>query len=273
MSLGDFATSAESLGSTSTSGTTYVPKVTLTTPNVNAGDYIIMGNFFWENPPSTNEDVQVEVEEDGTTQVFETGFLHEWPAISVEPSYRFILRRTLAAGSHTYALNFRRQNGAAIDVVLETSTLQFFRADSTVQQALSDGLSTTTTAASYSLKVSLNTGAIPAGTYRVGFHSEYRNEVNFPTGACYVRFRMRQDPAGVDTITNLMGDDIGGNELPVNNGGQGVAAGDPFESVCWFRSCLVLTADTYQFELHWRAETAGNQVDLQNSRIWFWRVA
>lgn len=268
--LGQFPTDAESIGSSSTTSGTYVNKVTLNTPSVPAGDYLIHASCHYQVPTGP-EDFQLELEEDSATQIYETGRLHEIASFNVVCMVRAAVQRTLTAGTHQYDMNFRRVDGSNA-VVIQAARLHFFRLDGTYQQAISSGVSSAGSTA-YQLKVSLNTGAIPAGFYRLGMTTEYRNEVAPPSGGCALRFRMRKDPAGADTITNLLGTDSGGGqELFINNGGLGIAATDPWMYASWWRPCLYLEADTYQFELHWREETGGNEVELQKSRIHFYKV-
>lgn len=273
MSLGDFATSAESLASASSSSTSYVTKATLNTPVVVAGDYFVMGTITFQCPSSGNEDVQLDVLQDGVTEIYASGVLQEWASSTDNGmSYQFALKVTLTAAAHTFELRYRRQNGGVTAVAVLDAAMQFFKLDASYQETVADAV-TTYNLNPYGVAASLAAGALPAGIYHVGVCCEYRCEVPTPTGACYVWFRRRRDPAGADVITSMLGDSKDAPlELPLNNGGMGVAATDPWLDLAWSVACLRLEADTYTFELLRRCEIAGNQVDLQKIRIFLWKA-
>lgn len=277
MALGDFRTSAESLGRSQTSSNTYQPKLQLVTPNVAAGDYLVTVSFLYQTDSGGSNELQVELVEDSTTQVYESGELREAnPGNSAGDSQEacfFAVARTLAAGVHTFDLDFRR-TGSVDLVTIEEVRIQFFQLDASYQAAAVDGYSSTTST-SYVLKVSLNTGAVPAGTYRVGFHVEYNNEDPGNGDNMGLRFRERRDPAGADTITNLLGANSGaGAELELNGGGFGVGASDPRQCAAWEEACRELEADTYQYELHYRAVGGfADDVGVALARLHFWRMS
>lgn len=270
MTLGDFATQVKSPAQTTTTGTVYVPKVTLNTPAVSAADYLVMGSFHYQNPPGINEDLQARIVEDAGPVIFETGRLQEVDSFFVHMAYYWSVRRTLAAGAHTYGVEFRRQGGAVAAVGIEEVYLHFFQLDASYQETISDAIVNTNSTA-YVLKSGIAAGALPAGTYRMGFACEYR----CPNAGAKLglRWRERRDPAGANVITNLLGDNAGGGtELFVNNGGYGLAADDPWQCASWITACRELTADTYTYELHFRTSNAANNVEIQKARFFLWQT-
>lgn len=282
MALGDFRTSAESLGRSQTSSTTYQPKLQLTTPNVAAGDYLVTVSFLLQTSAVQSNQLQARIIEDiagPATTVYTTGNLREAnPGNAVGDSQEALyvaFARTLAAGVHTYDLEFRRQGGLlADDVTIEEARIEFFQLDATYQNAASDGYSQTFST-TYQLKANLNTGAVPAGTYRIGFSCEYNCEDPDNGNNMGLRFRERKDPAGANTITNLLGADAGnGAELELNNGGYGVGSTQERQCAAWEQPCRDLDADTYEYELHFRAVGGlADDVGIALARINFWRMS
>ena len=75
-------------------------------------------------------------------------------------------------------------------------------------------------------------------------------------------------------MTNLLGADSGNAlELEVNNGGFGVGSSDPHQAVTWWTACRELAADSYEYELDFRA-VGGlfDDVEVSLARINFWRT-
>jgi hypothetical protein len=280
MALGDFRTSAADLTRSQTSSTTYQAKLQLTTPNVSAADYLIVASFLYQTDVGESNELQAELVEDiagPATQIYETGELREAnPGNAVGDSQDAVyiaVRRTLAAGVHTFDLNFRRAGSVDL-VTIEEVRLEFFQLDASYQTASADGF-TSTNSTTYQLKASLNTGAVPAGDYRVGFSVEYNNNGPGNGDNMGLRWRERKDPAGVNTITNLLGGNSGaGDELELNQGGWGDGAADPRGCAAWEEPCRELEADTYQYELHFRA-VGGlfDDVGVALARLHFWRMS
>ncbi len=283
MSLGDNAQNTSSLGRTLTDLTTYQAKLSLVTPVVPIGDYLIMATFQFQNPLGQNEDIQILLTEDAITPFYETGRLMESDAgngvADSQASYMVAVKRSFpfAAAAHTYDLEFRRQGGVAgNDVVILETRLIFFELDATFQEVQADAVQQTFSA-TYQLAAQLfpPPGALLGdGTFRVGFSMEYRNENK--TNKMGVRFRERQDPDSSNVITNLLGDDAGNaDELFVNNDGLGDAVDDPWQSLSWWTACRFLQGDhRYTYELHFR-ETGGpafTDVDIQKVRVMLWEV-
>lgn len=280
VALGTARTRITSLPLVSTTSLAYVNKATLTTPVVPAGDYVIFLTFLYQNHFSENEDFQLEIVEDAAgadLQIYETGRLLEAnpgtdPGDS-QDAYAICIRRTLAAGVHTYDVNFRVVGGTGDPVALSSVRMEFFGVDANYQEAASDGESQTSST-SYQNKLTLSTGAIPAGTYRIGFSMEYRcqDPTNGNNMGC--RWREVRDPAGAAVVTNLLGADSGNAlELEVNNGGFGVGSSDPHQAVTWWTACRELAADSYEYELDFRA-VGGlfDDVEVSLARINFWRT-
>ncbi len=280
MALGDNRQSDESLGRTQTDSNTYQPKMQMTTANLPAGDYLLTFSFQFQTDSGETNEFQMRMVEDiagPATVVYESGELREAnpgnAAGDSQDTCIVAIKRTLAAGVHTFDLEFRR-TGTVDLVTIEEARMTFFELDGTYQEASTDAHSNTTST-SYQLKVSLNTGAIPAGTYIVRFSCEYNNEDPTNGNNMGLRFRQRKDPAGVDTITNLLGADSGNPaELELNGFGAGENAGDPKLCAGWEVPCMVLDADTYQYELHFRAVGgAFDGVGIALARLTFWRMS
>lgn len=280
MALGDFHTYAESLARSQTSSNTYQFKLQLTTPNVTAGDYLVTFSLLFQTDVGETNEVQCRLVEDiagAATVIYETGELREAnPGNAAGDSQDAVIvstRTTLAAGVHTFDLEFRR-TGSINLVTVEEVRMTFFALDATYQEANAAGYSSTNST-TYQLKVALNTGAIPAGTYAIRFSVEYNCEDPDNGNNMGLRFRERQDPAGVNTITNLLGGNSGtATELEVNNGGYGFAVFDPYLYAGWAEVCRELEADTYQYELHYRAVGGlADDVSTALARINFWRMS
>ncbi|MDH5644464.1 MAG: hypothetical protein OEZ01_00565 [Candidatus Heimdallarchaeota archaeon] len=277
MALGDNTQHVESLGRSQTSLNVYQTKVTLTTPVLPAGDYLVCVSALYQTDSAETNEIQFRVLEDGATTAYESGVLREAnpgnAAGDSQDTFYVSMVRTLGAGSHTFALEYRR-TGTVDLVTVEEARIEFFEMDGTYLGSASDAYAFTTST-TYINKVLLNTGAIAAGTYHIGFSVEYACQDPNNTNNMGLRFRERRDPVGVDVITNLLGDDAGlGKELQINNGGYGYLSTDPRQVAAWEQPCRVLTADTYQYELDYRAVGgAFDEVAVALARINLWRMS
>lgn len=280
MALGDFHTYAESLARLQTSSNTYQNKLQLVTPVVPAGDYLVTFSFLFQTDVGELNELQARIVEDiagAATVVYETGELREAnPGNAAGDSQDCVivsLRRTLAAGAHTFDLQFRR-TGSVNLVTIEAVRMTFFQLDASYQEASSDGYASTIST-SYVLKASLAAGALAAGTYNIRFSVEYNCQDPLNTNNVGLRFRERRDPAGANVITNLLGADAGnGAELELNNGGYGFGSTAPRLAAGWAEVCRELTADTYTYELHYRS-IGGllDDVGVALARINLWRMS
>lgn len=280
MALGDFNTLAEALARSQTSSNTYQNKLQLTTPNVPAGDYLVTFSFLFQTDVGETNELQARIVEDiagPATVVYETGELREAnPGNAAGDSQDAVIvsiRRTLAAGVHTFDLQFRR-TGTIDLVTIEAVRMTFFQMDATYQEASSDGYASTNST-TYQLKAQLAAGAVPAGTYCIRFSCEYNCEDPVNSNNEGLRFRERQDPAGANVITNLLGGNAGtGAELELNNGGYGFGSTAPRLAAGWAEICRELEADSYTYELHYRAVGgAFDDVGIALARINFWRMS
>jgi len=282
MALGDNAVRSESLGRSFTTSAAYQHKLDLATPAAAPGtDFFLMASWAWQVDTGGTE-FQAEIQQGlGPAAIYETGVLRESnEGVSLDDSlcgYAIGVKGNLPLGSpgELFHLNFRRQSGTSDNsVAIREARLQYFELDATFQEAISDAASQTNST-TYQLKVNLNTGAIPAGDYRIGFAMEYKCQDPTDDNNIAVRFRERRDPAGANVITNLLGDDSGApdNELEMNNGGFGVGASDPLQQCGWWVACRTLVADTYEYEVHFRAVGgAFDDVEVQKARLIFWRT-
>jgi hypothetical protein len=264
MTLGDHFTFATELPFFETTSSSYISRKTMTTPTVTAGDYFVFASMSYQNQFTPN-DFQVRLME-GAVEIMNSNRLREGEptlgAISSGGMTTLFGRRTLAAGAHTYDIQFRRQGGVATDkVAIENLRLAFFGVSGAgYQQAESLGASTNSTT-TYQIKVALSAGALSAGKYHVGFIINYQNETN--TNHCKVRFR-RVAMVGGTTILF---------EEFFNNSGYGIVAGTPFQSLAWYFPCMELTADTYTFELHFRDSNIDTKaVVVEKARIVLWKL-
>ncbi len=110
MAFGDFASSAEDLGLSTNNVATPVLKVRLTTPNVLAGDYRIGWSYVWSHS-STSGDFQAIIEEDDTTTIYTHRQEPKDGAATQEQPGGGFAQRTLAAGIHTFDIEFQPITG------------------------------------------------------------------------------------------------------------------------------------------------------------------
>lgn len=128
MSFGQYYAYEESLSEqTHTGDTNYVEGLSLTTPSVEAGDYMIKWSFTWRCD-SASYDLKAQIEEDNTDQVWE--MLEEPKEIASDqriPASGFA-QRPLTAGVHTFDLDFGVTN-ASINGYIYNARLAFWRTD------------------------------------------------------------------------------------------------------------------------------------------------
>lgn len=278
MTLGDSRTFSTSLAKATTNSPDYINKATLVTPALpaEADNYLIIATWAYQNAHA-DPDFQLEVEEGGV-QFYETGRLHTFESLGVgdaDPAetYAIAFQRFLGGGVHNIDFNFRAVSGDGDLVAIEQLRMEFFALDVTFKEAISDAVSSTFST-SYQLKAAMAGLILAAGTYRIGFSCEYRCEDDVNNNNLGLRFRERKDPAGADVITNLLGADSGDPlELELNNGGDSVASAAPWQCATWWTACRELEADTYDFELAFRA-VGGlfDEVEVQKARLLLWRT-
>ena len=116
-----------------TSGTTYITHLTLTTPALAAGTYVVgFRAGFMVDTVVTNGDAEVRLLEDGATTVFEEnghGFSSGGAGLfKLTPQSIFAEQffRTLGMGIHTYELQLRRANNPMNDVGLYWSCIELW---------------------------------------------------------------------------------------------------------------------------------------------------
>lgn len=267
MTLGEDFTVAEDLTTSTTSSTLYVSKLVLNTPNVVAGDYFVFASMNYQDDPSLlRSDFQARIVEDATTEIANTDLqLESDPGIGDSFSSAMstmFLRRTLAAGTHSFDLQFRRQAGFLIEAVaIKNVRMMFFNVDGAAYSEASSLARSTTTSTSFQLKVSLNAGALAAGRYLIGFRINYQNQL--VTNDCAIRFREVATAGGTTVLL----------EEAFNNTGFGNTIFDPYQTVAWYTPCRDLAADTYSYELHFRNTVAnGFGVTVNEARIVLWKL-
>ena len=278
MALGDFKQTAESLGRSQTNSGTYATKLQLATPAVDAGTYLIAASFLYQTDLATLNNIQVRLVQDigGVPVVlYETSYLRSAdPGSGVgdaveAATFEVVTTFAGAAAPHTFDLQYHVVGFPGF-VTIEQVRLQFFKLDGTYVAAATDAHSFTNST-TYQLKTTL-TQALAAGKYRLGMQCEYNN-IN-PTARGGLRYRMRRDPAGANVITNLLGGNAGSaSELMLNQGGYGGLPLDPHGYATYSVACLTLDANTYTFELHYRAvDGAFNDMGISLARLNLWRT-
>ena len=106
MAFGDFYTISESLGQSVNDTTSFVQKVRLTTPAVDAGDYRIGFTYTWGNE-STGDDTVVQIEEDDTTVLYTMQAEPKDSGTDQQLPGGGFAQTTLTAGVHTFDMDFR----------------------------------------------------------------------------------------------------------------------------------------------------------------------
>jgi hypothetical protein len=119
-------------------------------------------------------------------------------------------------------------------------------------QASQEAEATYTGTTNYQVRTTLNTGAIPAGTYRVGFHAEIRCSTSI---ADDIKYRVQRDATTVLAEGNIEVKDQT-NYFPVSG----------FIHVA-------LAAGTYSFTLEYGVENAADTVAIRRARLEFWRIS
>ncbi len=122
--FGSEFTSAESLGSSSTTSTTYVQKLRLTTASLPAGDYFIQ----WSYQISTDKSsiaVGAKIEHDDTTVLMETN--RQMPTLGQFDVQGGFAKVTLSAAVHTFDLDFKTESGAGAGANVKDARLTLWR--------------------------------------------------------------------------------------------------------------------------------------------------
>ena len=127
---------AESLGVTTHNSTSYLEKLSLTTPALDAGEYLLFWSYGW-NSDSTVVNFRSRIQEDNTTDIM----LHEqepkdaggagappYDQTGTDQKHRAAgqIVRTLGAGVHTFDIDFETQN-ASVEVSMWDARLILFR--------------------------------------------------------------------------------------------------------------------------------------------------
>lgn len=121
--FGDNFTSAESLG-TSTTSSTWTQKLRLTTPSVPAGDYNIMWSFTWHS--DGNRFFQYRVQLDDATDLMYLLGAYQATTYVRNPAAGSAVA-TLSAASHTFDLDFGNYYGTYGNIYVSMARLAFWR--------------------------------------------------------------------------------------------------------------------------------------------------
>ena len=116
----------ESWSESTTNSLTYQQKVRLSVTIVEGGDYLLAWNFTWTHA-STSKPAQFQIEQDDTTQI--------WFAEQIANSSTFEHRQpmggfrkvTLAPGSYTFDLDYRRKSNPSTTVRIDEAALSLFK--------------------------------------------------------------------------------------------------------------------------------------------------
>lgn len=127
MPFGDFTTSAESLGTSTTTSGTFIQKLRLTTPVVDAGDYRIGWNYTWSHS-TTADDCVVQIEQDDTTQLYEMQAEPQDSNADQEYPAGGFAQVTLTSAVHTFDMDFRTSN-AGDTARIAQARFEFWRVD------------------------------------------------------------------------------------------------------------------------------------------------
>lgn len=123
MAFGEFITFAEDLGLSTNATSTYVQKLRLTTPLVDAGDFRIAFSWLWGNS-STSNDCEVRVEQDDTTEIYRMRAEPQDGASDIMHPASGFAKITLAQGVYTFDIDFR--NTASSTARIWDARLEFW---------------------------------------------------------------------------------------------------------------------------------------------------
>jgi hypothetical protein len=117
-----------------------------------------------------------------------------------------------------------------------------------IDEALSSTNST-----SYQNKISLSTGDVPEGDYRIGWHFEWR--ISKQNGSFYYRIQL-DNTTDIDT----------GNNSPYND----VNIWNPVTNFYYVET---LSSGSHTFDLDWRSSAGNSTAYIRAARFEFWRVS
>ena len=128
MAFGDFLKIEESPGTSTNSTLNFQEKLRLTTDSIDAGNYRI--GFSWlYGHSSTTSDVEVQVEEDDTTEIYRMRVEPKDGASDIRSPAAGFRRRTLTAGVHTFDIDFRSTTGGGNTARITDAYLEFWKVD------------------------------------------------------------------------------------------------------------------------------------------------
>ena len=124
MAFGDFYTSAQSLGQSSNNTTTFVSKLQLTTPVVDAGNYRVGWNYTW-GQADTSDNFLGRINQDSGTIIYNHVQEPKENDVNQQHPAAGFAEVTLTAGTHTFDIEFATDD-AGDDARIAQARLDFW---------------------------------------------------------------------------------------------------------------------------------------------------
>lgn len=122
--FGQFYTYEESLGASTNVTAVFANKVTLTTPSVDAGKYIVNWNFTW-NMNQTSRSFVAQIDQDAGTILWDMEQEPKDGSTGQEHPAAGFAQVTLTAGAHTFELDFANNGGGTARIT--NARMSFWR--------------------------------------------------------------------------------------------------------------------------------------------------
>lgn len=122
--FGQFYTYTESLGADTNSTAIFANKLTLTTPSVDAGDYLVSWNFTW-NMDQTSRSFVAQIDQDAGTIIWDMEQEPKAGTVTQEQPAAGFAQVTLSSGVHTFELDYA--NNGSGDARIANARMTFWR--------------------------------------------------------------------------------------------------------------------------------------------------